>query len=329
MVVACWLSHLQHDWQSPVWRHFLEELGTFTTLIRYDLRGHGLSDWSVDDFSLEAHMGDLDAVIAAQNLDRFALMGMSGYSPLALAYAARHPERVTRLVLYGGAAGWPTDLTPDELDEEGAWVAMLRAGWARPDPTFRRVFTQAFIPGATEDQMAWFDDLQRMSTSTRNALEARKARKKINVGDELGAIRAPTLVLHAVRDAVRHFDEGRDAAMRIPNARLVPLESQNHILLADEPAWRVFVDELRSFMEPDRQLSAADGAAVAVRELTSRELEVLRLAADGQTNDEIAAAMTLSPRTVERHLSNVYLKLQVSGKTARTAAVGMLLRSGR
>jgi pimeloyl-ACP methyl ester carboxylesterase len=205
VVVACWLSHLQHDWQSPVWRHFLEELGAFTTLIRYDLRGHGLSDWTVDDFSLESHLGDLEAVVAAEKLERFALMGMSGYSPVALAYAARHPERVTRLVLYGGWARWPRDLTPDEVDEEAAWVAMLRAGWARPDPTFRRVFTQGFIPGASEEQMAWFDDLQRMSTSTRNVLEARKARKRFNVNDELGAIRAPTLVLHAVHEAVTPF----------------------------------------------------------------------------------------------------------------------------
>jgi DNA-binding CsgD family transcriptional regulator len=205
---------------------------------------------------------------------------------------------------------------------------MLRAGWARPDPTFRRVFTQGFIPGASERQMAWFDDLQRMSTSTRNVLEARNARKEFNVNHELGDIRAPTLVLHAMHDTVTPFGAGREAAMRIPNARLVPLESGNHILLADEPAWRVFVDELRSFMDPDRELPSADRAGGAVRELTSRELEILHLAADGQTNDEIAASLNLSPRTVERHLSNAYIKLQVSGKTARTAAVGMLLRSG-
>jgi pimeloyl-ACP methyl ester carboxylesterase/DNA-binding CsgD family transcriptional regulator len=326
VVVACWLSHLQYDWQSPVWRHFLEDLGEFTTLIRFDLRGHGLSDWAVRDFSLDALLSDLEAVVEAEHLDRFALMGMSGNSPVALAYAARHPERVTRLILYGGWAGWPQIETDADRDEEAAWVAMIRAGWARPDPTFRRVFTQAFIPDASERQMEWFDALQRMSTSPANAVAARAGRRATNVTSELGSIVAPTLVLHAVGDAMTDFHAGRDAATRISHARLVPLDSRNHILLRDEPAWQVFVNEVREFMAADEGLAAANGLVDAVDDLSRRELEIIRLAAGGLDNAAIASRLVISVRTVERHLSNAYLKLGISGKSARSAAVAALLR---
>lgn len=326
LVVACWLSHLQHDWQSPVWRHFLDDLGSFTTLIRYDLRGHGLSDWAVDDFSLEALLDDLDAVVDGEGLDRFAIMGMSGYSFLALAYAARHPERVSRVVLYGARAGLPQDNTPEERDEEAAWLAMLRAGWARPDPTFRRVFTQAFIPGATEEQMRWFDELQRMSTSVENILAGRHARRAIDVTDLLGEIQAPTLVMHALQDSMTEFERGLELAAGIPNARLVPLDSRNHIILADEPAWQTFVDELREFMRQDAQPAGNDDIASRIDGLTPRELEIVRLAASGLDNSAIANRLFLSVRTVERHLSNAYVSLGVAGKAGRTAAAAALVR---
>jgi len=327
VVVACWLSHLQHDWQSPVWRHFLADLGQFTTLVRYDIRGHGLSDWSVHDFSLDALLSDLDAVIEAEGLDRFALMGMSGYSPIAIAYALRHPERVTRLVLYGGWAGWPTDESPEEIDEEAAWEAMLRAGWARKDPIFRRVFTQSFIPDANEEQMRWFDELQRMSTSAENILAGRAARRTINLTDQLGEMRVPTLVMHAVGDVMTEFELAHDVATRVPDARLVPLDSRNHILLADEPAWGLFVDELRRFIELDRE-GGTGGGATDLDVLSQREREVLRLAAKGMDNAAIARELVLSVRTVERHLSNTYLKLGVTGKSARSAAVAAVVRHG-
>lgn len=328
VIVSCWLSHLQHDWQSPVWRHFLEDLGAFTTLVRYDLRGHGLSDWTVDDFSLEAQLSDLDAVVQAQGLDRFGLLGMSGNSMVALAYAQRHPERVTRLVVYGGWAGWPRDETAQNRLDEAAWQAMVRAGWARPDPTFRRVFTQTFIPDATEAQMRWFDDLQRMSTSARNVIAARVARRRINVAGDLASVRAPTLVLHALHDRAIEFEFAREVATRIPDARLVPLESNNHILLADEAAWDVFVTEVRGFMRPEQDaLLDGEGVLTAIQLLSPRELEILRLAATGMENVAIADALVLSLRTIERHMSNAYLKLGVHGPAARTAAVARLLRS--
>ena len=324
IVVSCWLSHLQHDWQSPVWRHFLDDLGSLTTLVRYDERGFGLSDWNVDDFSLEARLRDLEAIVAATGYERFSLLGMSGGSPVALAYAAAHPDRVDRLIMYGGSAVGSYDSTPS--DAELAFRAMIRAGWAQEDSEFRRFFTNRFIPGATEEQLGWFDELQRMSTSTENAVVSRIARWGVNVLERLPRITAPTLVLHAVGDLAGSLSEARNLATLIPNARLVLLESNNHILLADEPAWQVFMDEVAAFMGGASSASAASSGAGNLEALTVREREVLHLAADGRTNAEIAEALVLSIRTVERHLSNAYVKLGISGKAARTAAVASLLR---
>jgi pimeloyl-ACP methyl ester carboxylesterase/DNA-binding CsgD family transcriptional regulator len=321
LVVSCWLSHLQHDWQSPVWRHFLDDLGRVTSLIRYDERGFGLSDWDVSDFSLAARVADLEAIVAELGLERLSLLGMSGGAPVAMAFAAAHPERVDRLVLYGGS---PLGRhTPTVTERELAFRAMIRAGWAQEDPLFRRVFTNLFIPDASEEQMGWFDELQRMSTSTDNAVDSRVARQEVNLTDQLAGIRAPTLLLHARGDRATPFHDARLTASLIPNARLVPLESNNHILLAHEPAWSAFMEEVTAFMAP---AAASQQREDGLTELSAREREVLHLAAEGRSNAEIAEALVLSVRTVERHLSNAYLKLGISGRTARTAAVASLLR---
>jgi pimeloyl-ACP methyl ester carboxylesterase/DNA-binding CsgD family transcriptional regulator len=327
VIVSCWLGHLQHDWRSPVWRHFLEDLGRIATVIRYDERGFGLSDWSVDDFSLEARVGDLESVVAAAGHERFALLGMSGGAPVAIEYAAQHPERVTRLILYGGATTGFLPETAEQAAEQAAYEALIRVGWAKSDSRFRRVFTSAFIPNATEEQMRWMDDLQRMSTSTENALASRLARQRADVRSTLPSVKAPTLSLHARDDQMVPFESARDATASIANARLVPLESANHILLADEPAWPVFLREVEAFMEPDARAARASRATRGqASALTSREREILRLTADGLTNDAIADRLTLSPRTIERHLSNAYLKLGLSGKAARMAAAMSVVR---
>ena len=325
VVVSCWLSHLQHDWQSPVWRHFLEGLGDLATTYRYDERGFGLSDWDVQDFSLEARVGDLEAVIAAAGLERFALLGMSGGGPVAISYAERHPEMVTRLILYGGATAANLPRTPEEEAERDAYKALIRVGWAREEPRFRRVFTTMFIPGATDEQMRWLDDLQRMSTSTENAIASRDARMRADVRPLLSKIKAPTLMLHARGDQMVPFDSALAACASIPSAQLVPLDSSNHILLADEPAWPVFLSELAAFMAPDAARLRA-GGPVGTADLTRREREIVRLTADGLTNAAIGEQLGLSPRTIERHLSNAYLKLHVSGKAARTAAATSVVR---
>ena len=328
VVVSCWLSHLQYDWQSPVWRHFLDDLGAIATIVRYDERGFGMSDWKVDDFSLEARLGDLEAILDTVGFERFALLGMSGGSTVAMAYAAKHPERVTRLVLYGTACGEPVKLEGERLAEEETYRSMIRVGWAKDDPVFRRVFTTIFIPGATEEQLAWFDDLQRMSTSPVNAVESRIARQQVDLSDVLPGITAPTIVLQARGDRANSFDNAVTVSAAIYGARLVPLDSRNHILLADEPAWRLFMTEVSAFLEPDRQAhhaSRADATGEAVA-LSPRELDVLQVAADGRTNVEIADALSLSVRTVERHLSNIYAKLGLTGRAARAAAVAEYLR---
>ncbi len=327
VVVSCWLSHLQHDWQSPVWRHFLDGLGGVATVLRYDERGFGLSDWAVDDFSLEARLEDLEAVIAAAGFEQFALLGMSGGGPVAISYAARHPDRVTRLILYGASTAGFLPRTPEEEGEEAAYQALIRAGWAREDPRFRRVFTTTFIPDATDEQMRWLDDLQRMSTSTENAVNSRLARQRADVRPLLPKLKAQTLVLHAQGDLAAEFESALEACSLIDGARLVPLDSANHILLADEPAWQVFLREVESFMAPDAARRAAGGATgAATAGLTTREREIVRLTANGLTNAAIADHLTLSPRTIERHLSNAYLKLGVSGKAARTAAATSIVR---
>lgn len=322
LVVSCWLSHLQYDWSSPVWRHFLEDLGSFTTLIRYDERGFGLSDWTVHDFSLDARLADLEELVDEIGVERLSLLGMSGGAPVAMAYAAKHPERVERLISYGGYVVGPGR---DPSERELAFRAMIRAGWAQQDPIFRHVFTTTFIPEATEEQKGWFDELQRMSTSTENALASRVERLAVDLTDELPRIQAPTLLLHARDDRACTLDGARLAAALIPDARLVILDSSNHILLAGEPAWHDLVEELRAFL-PSRPTRRSPAPEADVSALSGREREVLELAAGGQTNAEIADALVLSVRTVERHLSNAYLKLGISGRTARTAAVASLLR---
>jgi pimeloyl-ACP methyl ester carboxylesterase/DNA-binding CsgD family transcriptional regulator len=334
VVVSCWLSHIQYDWQSPVWRHFLDDLGRLATVIRYDERGFGLSDWNVEDLSLEARVGDLQTVLDATGFETFTLLGMSGGSAVAMAYASANPGRVNRLILYGTASGELPTWTPEGMAQEETYRSLIRVGWAKEDPDFRRVFTNRFIPGASEEQMAWFDDLQRMSTSPEIAVASRIARQEVELVDEIPRIRAPTLVLQATGDRMTTFENGVLVASQIPGARLVPLDSQNHILLADEPAWAVLIREVEAFLEPERRADASagtsgpTGAPKGAEPLSPRELEVLQLAADGRTNEEIATSMGISPRTVERHLSNVYGKLGLTGRSARVAAAAAYLRGG-
>jgi DNA-binding CsgD family transcriptional regulator len=243
-----------------------------------------------------------------------------------MAYAARHPERVSRLILYGTDSGRAKHYESDALAEEETFRSMIRVGWAKEDPLFRRVFTRIFIPDASEDQMRWFDDLQRTSTSPANAVASRLGRQATDVADELPSIPVPTLILHATRDRATNFENAVEVAGRIPDARLVALDSANHILLDGEPAWSIFVDEVRAFLEPDRW--SADARPAMIEALSPRELDVLRLAAEGRTNGEIAIDLGLSPRTVERHLSNAYAKIGVTGKAARAAAVAEVMRRG-
>ena len=326
LLASCWLSHLEFDWQSPVWRHFLLDLGKVATVIRYDERGNGMSDWAVTDFSLGSRVADLEAVADAVGLDRFAMVGMSQGGPVGVTYAARHPGRLSRLILYGTYGRAMDDTDPQAVELEQTFRQMIKVGWARPDSTFRRVFTDLLIPGATGEQARWLDDLQARATSTENAVQARAGRMGADVRDLLPELTVPTLVVHARGDRMIDFSLGRELAARIPGARLVTLDSDNHITLADEPAWPVFVDEVSAFLAPDRV--AAGTPPGALRTLTARELDVLRLVGQGCDNAEVARALALSVRTVERHLTGIYAKLGLTGRAARAAAVARLLAAG-
>lgn len=328
LVDACWLSHLQFDWQSPVWRHFLVELGEVATVIRYDERGHGLSDRGVTDHSLDARLADLEAVVDDMGLERFALLAMAQGGPVAIEYAARHPDRLTRLAFYCSYPGAEDLTTPEAVELYAAFEAMIKVGWARPTSEFRRVFSSMMIPGGTEEQMRWLDDLQKMSVDAETAVLARRQRQLIDVSDRMADLDLPTLVLHSRGDQMIRFEEGRALATGIRGARLVALESDNHILLADEPAWQVFLREITAFLAPDRVPEPAPRISTdtsTVSSLSPRELDILTLAARGLDNDAIAAELVLSVRTVERHLQNSYAKLGLQGRTARAAAVGKLL----
>jgi pimeloyl-ACP methyl ester carboxylesterase/DNA-binding CsgD family transcriptional regulator len=312
--VATWLTHLDFDWASPIWRHWLDELGQRHTVVRYDERGCGLSDSEVGDPSVETWVGDLEAVVDAAGLDRFTLLGISQGAAIAVAYAVEHPERVADLVLYGGfARGRPHR---GQREQEDAMVAAIRAGWTTVDPTFRRVFSSLFVPHGTAEQMAWFEDLLRASTTPETAVRLFEARGEIDVRELAPEVPARTLVAHARDDRVVPVEEGRLLASLIPDASLILLESANHILLGDEPAWRYFVSELHAF------LGTGDVAPPPgpISDLSARELEVMELVAAGLPNDAIAGRLYVSVRTVERHLSNVYAKLGVSGKAGRAAA---------
>ena len=314
-----WLTHLELDWSSPVWSHWLEELGRRFTVVRYDDRGSGLSDRDPSAYSLDAWLADLEAVVDAARLGSFALLGMSQGGAVAVAYAQAHPERVSSLVLWGAYAQGASARGPsaEEAEERDLRTRMIRVGWGRADPVFRRVFTSSFIPGASEAQMRWFDELQRRSMAPEAALASTEVRAELDVTAAAAEVTAPTLVLHADGDRAVPFEQGRRLAGLIPRARFVPLHSANHILLADEPAWPELLDEVTTFLGDARPSDATT-------EVTAREVDVLRLVALGRSNDEIAAQLSLSTRTVERHLSNVYARLDLSGKSARAAAAARL-----
>jgi pimeloyl-ACP methyl ester carboxylesterase/DNA-binding CsgD family transcriptional regulator len=316
--VATWLTHVELDERSPVWRHWIERLSADHTLLRYDERGCGLSMAAVDDLSVDTWVGDLEAVVDAAGLEQFALLGVSQGAAIAVAYAARHPDRISRLVLYGGYARGRR--LRGEQPREEALLAAIRAGWSDRDTTFRHLFSLLFLPDGTPEQMAWFDDLLRTTTTPEAAVALFRARGAIDVRTEAPSVTTPTLVMHARDDRIVDVEEGRILARLIPGARLVVLDSANHILLADEPAWDEFLAVLHGFLATT---AAPPSPAGVCAQLSPREAEVLALVAAGLTNAAIADRLVLSVRTVERHLANIYAKLRLSGKAARAAAAAI------
>jgi pimeloyl-ACP methyl ester carboxylesterase/DNA-binding CsgD family transcriptional regulator len=307
---AHWLSHVEHDLHSPVWRAWLAELARDHHYIRYDQRGCGLSDSAVADFSLDAWVGDLEAVVDSLGLRRFPLIGMSQGGAVAIAYAVRHPDKVSHLVLPGAYARGALQRATNDAErlEAETLVNLIRLGWGRDNAAFRQVFTNQFIPGGTPAQHQWWNELERLTASPENAARTLDAFHHVDVTDLARQLRVPTLVLHARGDARVPFDEGLRLAALIPGARFVPLDSDNHVLLDTEPAWSTFLAELRGFLGTARADAAegADGAA-----LTPAEREVLRLVALGLDNPAIAQQLNKSEKTVRNQVSSIFDKLGV------------------
>jgi predicted ATPase/pimeloyl-ACP methyl ester carboxylesterase len=251
--VANWLSHLEYDWNSPVWRHWLTELARSHTLVRYDKRGCGLSDWDVEDFSLGAQVEDLETVVNTLGLNRFPLFGLSGGGPIAVAYAVRHPEKVSHLILYGSyvRGRLRRSQSPAQLEEAQMLLKVMELGWGKANPAFRQVYTGLFVPEGTAEQVRWFNDLQRISTSPEIAVRIFNGSFSVDIGDLAPSVTVPTLVLHARDDALVPFEEGRQLATLIPGARFAPLEGKNHILLEHESAWPRFLDEVHQFLQAE------------------------------------------------------------------------------
>ena len=246
-----WLTHLEHDWRSPIWRPLLDRLNRSYRVIRYDQRGNGLSEWDVDDFALDRFVEDMEAVVDAAGLSRFALYGTSQGAPIAAAYACRHPDRVSHLVLHGGyEKGRLVRATESERAEAQAILTLMRNGWGRSSSAFIDAFATMFIPGGSREQIGSLVETQRRTTSPDNAVAIRLAVDGFDVSGLLGRIAVPTLVIHARDDAVQPLEQGCRLAAAIPHAEFLMLDSRNHVILPGEPAWEALFEALQRFI-PD------------------------------------------------------------------------------
>lgn len=246
---ANWLNHLEFDWQSPVWSHFFSDIMQGRTLFRYDARGNGLSEREVSDFSFDRQIEDLEAVVEASGIDRFPLFGISQGCAVSVAYAARHPGRVTKLILLGGyARGWRLAQSPKMQAETEAMGTLIRSGWGRNNSAFRQMFTTLFMPDAPPQNQDWFNELQRMTTSPENAANLLDALGNVDARSYLSKVQAPTLVVHCRGDMRVPLSAGQELAAGIPGARFMTLESNNHIMPKSDPAWSRFSSAMTSFL---------------------------------------------------------------------------------
>jgi len=327
---ANYLTHLEHDWNSPVWRHWWLGLSETHQLIRYDARGSGLSDWNVASFSMEDWGRDLESVVDACKLKKIALLGISQGASVCIAFAVKHPERVSHLILYGGYARgrYYRNLDDAGRQEAEAMIHLIRVGWGKDNPAFRQLFSTILMPDADAEQTASLNELARISATPENASKMERAFYQIDVQHLAPKVSCPTLVMHPRQDASIPMEEGRLLAALIPDARFVALESRNHILLEQEPAWKRFLSEVRSFLGVGLD-GPEPSAAVKVifPELTQREQEVLDLIAQGLDNSEIAARLVMSQKTVRNHITHIFDKLMVKNRAqaiviARQAGMG-------
>ncbi len=306
---ANWMTHLEFEWESPVWRHWIRFLSEHFRYVRYDERGCGLTDWEVGDLSVERWLTDLEQVIdAARPEEPFTLLGISQGAAACIEYAVRHPERVSHMILYGGyARGAFYRDNPEAAREYRLVVEAIQVGWGKENPVFRQLFTSRFIPEGTPEQLSWFNELCRKTTTADIAVQLMKMRAKMNVVDLLEQVRVPTLVIHGNEDNICPVTEGRFLASMIPDAQFVELPSKNHVLLEHEPAWRLFQQAVLDFcgrrVEPSGENPFAS--------LSAREREILVLITEGLGNAEIGGHLEISEKTVRNHVSSIYDKLGV------------------
>lgn len=316
---ANWLSHLQYDIESPVWNHWIRFLARHFRFTRYDERGCGMTQWEVPDVSLPRWIDDLEAVAnVAEPNEKAVLLGISQGAATCIGYAVRHPERVSHLILYGGyATGWKHRGDPDGLRRYEAIVELVRLEWGSDNAAFRQIFTSRFVPGANPEQLDWFNDLCKRTTTPAIAAHLMLARSEVDVRDLLDQVRVPTLVVHAVGDEVTPLKSSRELAAGIPGAEFVLLDSRNHVLLEQEPAWARFKDVVLEFTGGDVKARDVDRYFGA---LSARERDVLCGLIAGRTNAEIAASLHISDKTVRNIVTRIYDKLKV-----RTRAQAIVL----
>jgi len=312
-----YLSHLEFDLKSPVWRPWLVELTRHNTLVRYDQRGCGLSDRNVADISYDTYMEDLEAVVDAARLDRFALFGISQGAVTSIDYARRYPERVTHLVIYGGWARgiMKRDPSPEQVRATHAMLELVELGWGSDNPLYRQLFTSLFIPDATPEQAAWFNEQERTCTTPAMAARIIRTYAEFDVTHLAPQVGCPTLVMHLHEDQRVPFEEGQLMARRIPNAHFVPLDGRNHVLLEGSPEFTRMFGELHRFLQSTGGVTTG---ATAFPELTAREREIVELLAHGLDNYQIAARLGLSEKTVRNYITPVLDKL---GAESRSQAI--------
>ena len=246
-----WLTHLEHDWHSPIWRPFLDRMGRHFEVVRYDQRGCGLSDWELSELAFERFVEDLEAVVDASGYERFVLYATSQGVPVAVEYAVRHPERVSHLVFLGGyATGRLVRNNAAEVEQGEAILKLIEHGWGVSGSPFLQAFTTMYVPGGNRDQIDSLVELQRLTTSPANAVAIRRAVDSFDVADRLARVAVKTLVMHAANDGVHPVDQGREIAAGIPDCEFVLLDSANHAILPQEAAWERFFGELQLFTAP-------------------------------------------------------------------------------
>jgi pimeloyl-ACP methyl ester carboxylesterase/DNA-binding CsgD family transcriptional regulator len=319
--VANWLTHLEFDWQSAIWGHWAQQLSRDFTYVRHDARGCGLSDRSPRDISFQAWVRDLEAIVDAQGFERVALLGVSQGGAIAAAYAAQHPERVSHLVAYGACARGELKRGggAEMIEQRLVYHKLAQLGWGRNDNiAFRQAYSSRIVPDATPEELDSFDELQRIATTAEIAVRCMRVMDQVDMTEVLPRVACPTLVMHTRHDRNVPFEEGRLFATLIPGARFVPLDGRDHILLANDAAWRQFLEEIRAFLHASR---------AAFPELTGRERELLEFLARGLDNHQIAAHLDLSEKTVRNMVSSILGKLEVESRSAaivraRTAGFG-------